>query len=289
MLFQVSITFGRTNAREGGLVNHGTDRAMPGSHHGPVGWPGAPVSAPSDGNSYEPDGDATALPVVIAPKQNGSTAGQVVKSSTKVLDRSSAVVDRAIASTVVTAPAIRFTELGLSNRPTDVVRDGKLSVNIVPIAVRQESGVAGKLQSALEATVSLSAVVASQSMRWLENVPLGSNSAPEAQAASATPEARGGAAMVERLASMIVPRRVFNFARLGDPLAMLNDPLAAFVDESASSSNATVIGSAAGSSGAWGVTCAVIAADVVLLTYMYRKGRRSRGRMNLDGAWGGTC
>lgn len=68
----------------------------------------------------------------------------------------------------------------------------------------------------------------------------------------------------------------YNFVHF-NPAALLNDALAAFTRESASVSLSTIEAPAGHSAArAWTITGAVIGADLLLLGYGYRKGRRSR-------------
>jgi hypothetical protein len=70
-------------------------------------------------------------------------------------------------------------------------------------------------------------------------------------------------------------QRFFEFAHLSSPLALLSDGMASFIEDSAS----LPVGAAqARRGGPWMLTASVVAADVVLLTYMYRQSRRMRRR-----------
>jgi hypothetical protein len=83
--------------------------------------------------------------------------------------------------------------------------------------------------------------------------------------------------VVDALAgSAATPRqRFFEFAHLGSPLALLSDSVASFVEDSASLPMMVAQGRA---SGPWALTAGVIAADLILLTYMHRRSRRLRQR-----------
>jgi hypothetical protein len=271
----------------GGLPHHEVRGGDWGHHMAPppqMSWPDAPpaieMPAPSPGISYD-SGDAAAPTGSSAP----STSNQASGAASRVLNASKqgahAVATSSSATTVLPLPAIRFNTMELSGRAADVVREAA-PLSVAPVSSRSTDASASKLQSALSSALRLGATATSQSMRWISDPSLAVSQA-RAMAGDVVPQmARAARPMVERLASMILPRRVFNFARLGDPLAMLNDPLAAFADESASSSMTVIATGASARPGAWTVTFAVIATDVVLLTYMYRSGRTRRGRLHQD-------
>jgi hypothetical protein len=69
------------------------------------------------------------------------------------------------------------------------------------------------------------------------------------------------------------PRRVFEFAQLGSPFALLADSVAGFVEDSASLPRASVESQR---HVAWLITATVVAADAVLLTYAHRKSKKLR-------------
>jgi hypothetical protein len=256
----------------GGVDWTGGQVAFPPGRHFPI--PSPDFSAPSDepaAPSDQPDAPSSGTNPSLT--QTGTERGL------NVLATGSANVDAQIAglaaTEVVTAPAARLSSLGISSRAADVVHEVLATATT---AAGRHIAAVGKLQSALLMAPVINALPSSQSMRWI---------APDAQVQSAPTgsQATGSVAatthdqrpMVSRLASMIMPSKMFDFARFGDPLAMLYDPLATFADESAGVSSSLVSTTlASGSASAWSVTAAVIAADVVLLTYFYRKGRRSR-------------
>ena len=77
-------------------------------------------------------------------------------------------------------------------------------------------------------------------------------------------------------AASVLPRqRFFEFAHLGSPLALLSDSVAGFIDDSASIP--TVVAQARPGS-PWTLTFSVVAADVFLLGYVYRRRAISKRR-----------
>ena len=74
----------------------------------------------------------------------------------------------------------------------------------------------------------------------------------------------------------------YDIAHMGSPFALLADSLAGFVDESATVGNVVA---QADKRGPWALTAGVIAADVVVLTYVYRrKSTRRRAQLAMMGA-----
>jgi hypothetical protein len=71
------------------------------------------------------------------------------------------------------------------------------------------------------------------------------------------------------------PVRAYEFAHLGSPITLLADSLASFVEDSASM---PVAAAQVRSQGPWMLTFGVLAADVVVLTYMHRKSVKRRMR-----------
>ena len=85
---------------------------------------------------------------------------------------------------------------------------------------------------------------------------------------------------VARVAAAMTPlanAAAYEIAHMGSPFALLADSLATFVEESATVTNVVA---EASSRGPWALTAGVIAADVVILTYVYRR-RSTRRRMQL--------
>ena len=70
----------------------------------------------------------------------------------------------------------------------------------------------------------------------------------------------------------------YEIAHMGSPFALLADSLASFVEESATVRNVVA---QANARGPWALTAGVIAADVVILTYVYRR-RSPRRRVALE-------
>jgi len=70
----------------------------------------------------------------------------------------------------------------------------------------------------------------------------------------------------------------FEFTHLGSPFALLSDSMANFVEDSASLPMAVA---KTPRSGPWTLTATVVAADVVLLNYMYRRSQQNRRRHQL--------
>ncbi len=81
--------------------------------------------------------------------------------------------------------------------------------------------------------------------------------------------------LADAVAGATARPRFFEFTHLGSPFALLSDSMANFVEDSASLPMAVAKGQKAGS---WTLTGTVIAADVILLTYMYRRSQRNRRR-----------
>jgi hypothetical protein len=74
----------------------------------------------------------------------------------------------------------------------------------------------------------------------------------------------------------------FEFTHLGSPFALLSDSMANFVEDSASLPMAVA---KTPRSGPWTLTATVVAADVLLLTYMYRRSQQNRRRHQLAHAY----
>jgi hypothetical protein len=107
----------------------------------------------------------------------------------------------------------------------------------------------------------------------------------------------------ETVASFVEPPPVFEFATPGAPFTLLMDSVAAFIEDSASLSAAAAVAQPP-TTGPWTLTFVVIATDVVLLSYVYRKRRRgdrdvkrhraaatvpgSSPRLHQDGTWSQT-
>jgi hypothetical protein len=75
------------------------------------------------------------------------------------------------------------------------------------------------------------------------------------------------------VASAVAPVAAYEIAHMGSPFALLADSVAAFAEESATISNAVAQASARGP---WTLTVGVIAADVMVLTYVYRRRKTPR-------------
>jgi hypothetical protein len=108
-------------------------------------------------------------------------------------------------------------------------------------------------------------------------------SSPQALVSSAVDAASNLLAPVARSASAVTPvasvtsAAAYDIAHMGSPFALLADSLAGFVEESASVSNVVAH---ADKRGPWTLTAGVIAADVVVLTYVYRR-KSTRRRAQL--------
>jgi hypothetical protein len=93
----------------------------------------------------------------------------------------------------------------------------------------------------------------------------------------------GAAQSMAQLATDVIsaPQRAFEIAYLGSPFTLLSDSVAAFTDESLAVTNHLPKSEASSlrSSGAWTITASVLAADLVLLTYI---NTRSRKRFSAD-------
>lgn len=85
-------------------------------------------------------------------------------------------------------------------------------------------------------------------------------------------------AVAAKAAVAVVPNvtvpKMFEFAHLGSPMTLLADSMAGFIEDSAGIAVATSVVSSAQSQMPWLITATVIAADIVLLTYMHK--RRSK-------------
>jgi hypothetical protein len=100
------------------------------------------------------------------------------------------------------------------------------------------------------------------------------------RAADAATPARD--ALAETITSVLPsPERVFEFAHLGSPFSLLADSVAAFIEDSASIPRALAQANT-NHTGPWTLTFTVLAADVVLLTYMHRRGAKLRRRTALE-------
>jgi hypothetical protein len=93
----------------------------------------------------------------------------------------------------------------------------------------------------------------------------------------------GAAQSMAQLATDVIsaPQRAFEIAYLGSPFTLLSDSVAAFTDDSLAVTNHLPKSEASSlrSSAAWTVTASVLAADLVLLTYI---NTRSRKRFSAD-------
>lgn len=88
------------------------------------------------------------------------------------------------------------------------------------------------------------------------------------------------APLAETIDSVVAPTAAaaaYEIAHLGSPFTLLADSLATFVEESAAVSDAVA---AAQSRGPWVLTVGVIAADLVILSYVYRR-KTTRRRVQL--------
>jgi hypothetical protein len=98
----------------------------------------------------------------------------------------------------------------------------------------------------------------------------------------ALPTAADIAANLESAAAQAAARVVvtsqpaFQFAHMGSPFALVADSMMAFIEESAST---PAVAHPTHSQGPWMLTFAVVAADLVVLTYMHRRGLKSRRRL----------
>jgi hypothetical protein len=129
--------------------------------------------------------------------------------------------------------------------------------------------------------------IASQLAQWT-NLSADGEAVVAAAASSAAAPAAAGPAKVEAfvaeaVAAAVAPvaaRRVFEFASLGSPFTLLADSVAAFVEDSAAmpreSSPLLAAAAPAQPNSPWALTATVIAADIVLLTYMHRRRIQAR-------------
>jgi hypothetical protein len=98
--------------------------------------------------------------------------------------------------------------------------------------------------------------------------------------AVAVPGASGDVAASDMSAA---PQRSFEFAHMGWPLSLLADSMANFAEDSAATAARTMpaavtrgLAATVDRSAAWAVTATVVAADVVVLTYLNRRSARRR-------------
>jgi hypothetical protein len=75
---------------------------------------------------------------------------------------------------------------------------------------------------------------------------------------------------------VVTSQPAFQFAHMGSPFALVADSMMAFIEESAST---PAVAHPTHSQGPWMLTFAVVAADLVVLTYMHRRGLKSRRRL----------
>jgi hypothetical protein len=88
--------------------------------------------------------------------------------------------------------------------------------------------------------------------------------------------ARVEGAVVDAIVNASLPKqKFFEFTHLGSPFALLSDSMASFVEDSASLPMAVA---QAPKTGPWTLTASVAIADVVLLTYMYRRNQQKNRR-----------
>lgn len=92
----------------------------------------------------------------------------------------------------------------------------------------------------------------------------------------AVPNADQGS-LAQKIGSVLSPQRVYQFVQMGSPLTLLSDSIAAFAEESVSMPASLVGSTLYGSPGlARAITTAVIAADVILLTYAHHRRRQAQ-------------
>jgi hypothetical protein len=180
------------------------------------------------------------------------------------------------ATVQVPLPSVHSENLPLAANAVKLVQEVEATIITIPQAAASKTSAAvSQLQSALLSTMT------AHNVAWRPTDALTAAPAAESQAPAPQAAAPGFA---QKLAGAVKSVRHFDFASMGDPLALLSDPLAAFVDESISLGK-SVASIGVQSSGAWSVTAAVIAADVVLLTYLYRRDQRGRQRRKVQPAW----
>ena len=252
------------------------DQFMPmpdndGQTRGHVAFPHGPYApGPKPGYSTPVD-ESVGQPDVPAAETKTSTTNVNVERNLRVLSAPQPQVElQPAADTVVTVPESQHAALSIASRAADVV--GELATTVMHDADHGIAHRVGELQSPLLGALS-SLGIHSLSPDAAES----SSASASTSSAQLISMSQNQQPMVSRLASLVTQSTALDFARFGDPLAMLCDPLAAFADESAAAVASSIVSKTLpGSTSAWNVTAAVIAADVVLLTYLYRKGRRSR-------------
>ena len=100
------------------------------------------------------------------------------------------------------------------------------------------------------------------------------------------PVAEGGSsvtAAVTPAVAAVANVAAYDIAHMGSPFALLADSVAAFVEESSAVPN-FIAAAQTNSRGPWALTAGVVAADVVVLTYVYRrKSTRRRAQLAMAG------
>jgi hypothetical protein len=214
--------------------------------------PAAPVNHPGTGTTTPIQSPATARSNAdVRPTAADLPAARELFAETNAAGGKGAVL--AIAAAPVAARALAASAGSVIERLTSTWHDGIVAA----VGEAGRSSVAAHLVTA-EALV-VRAVDAATNLL-----------APLAEtAASVTAAVAPPTAVVANVANVAA----YNIVHMGSPFALLADSLATFVEESSSVSNVVA---QAESRGPWALTASVIAADVVVLTYVYRRKSKSR-------------
>lgn len=182
-----------------------------------------------------------------------------------------------------------------STRPIEAVRE--TGVVVVPKTRVAEVATGGRAVEILETTSAVATRAVANSVSTIASIGThatstarglwsmvtggGETSVVTPASGNVIATANPAGAMAARATNAIAPNvsvpKLFEFAHLGSPMTLLADSMAGFIEDSAAIPVATSVAAQARSQMPWLITASVIAADVVLLTYMHRRRARRAG------------